>query len=256
MRRRAKHAALPFLGLLASVIIGWTVFVTLSGGDWMPGSRYLVPVVPAVAAFVGIAWSVGTEATSRAAPRSRAVAAAFVAAACLLLGVSFWTKDLLPRLRTGHQEVVDLAAMGRWFERTLPRGTEVATYADGALPYEAGSGIRVIDMLGLTDEFIARHGHRYPFAQIGHAAYDWDYIRRRDPAIVAFDGGGFLSGPLCSVPLVLGDQYVPVTFEHVGGPPLHRWADIDVRRHDAAAIVARLQSDPAYRLHPCPNGPG
>jgi hypothetical protein len=79
----------------------------------------------------------------------------------------------------------DWAGFGRALSRDLGRDSTllIATTASGAIPYY--SGLRTVDMLGLSDAWIARHGDPY-LGTPGHrrrASLD-DLIRRRVTLVI------------------------------------------------------------------------
>jgi len=148
---RARRA-LP--ALLAA--LGWTAVVTLRGGDWMPGSRYLLPLLVVLVA-----------ATAHHADRLRAA---------LVLGFALWgVVQTLPLHEPRPPIVGALAramaehrvqsrwweALGRWLGRSAPPGTTLATGPAGALPY--ASGLPTFDMYGLCSP-VASPGT----GQVGH----------------------------------------------------------------------------------------
>ena len=54
----------------------------------------------------------------------------------------------------------------------------------GAMPYYAGPDIRFIEMLGLNDAYIARHGIRVPDGLPGHSRYDNQYVLAMRPDLI------------------------------------------------------------------------
>jgi len=83
-------------------------------------------------------------------------------------------------------------------ERATP-GTTVAMLSIGALPFYAGPGIRVIDMMGLADAHVARAGVRVPDGLPAHARYDNDYVLARRPELILMAPPGAV--PACARPL-------------------------------------------------------
>jgi hypothetical protein len=130
--------ALP--ALLAA--LGWTAVVTLRGGDWMPGSRYLLPLlvvlVVAAACHAGklraapvvilIAWG-AAQTVPLHEPRPPIVGALARAMAEHRVQSRWWE------------------ALGRWLGGSAPPGTTLATGPAGALPY--ASGLPTFDLYGL-----------------------------------------------------------------------------------------------------------
>jgi hypothetical protein len=144
--------ALP--ALLAA--LGWTAVVTVRGGDWMPGSRYLLPLL--VVLVVAAATRAGRPGTALAA------------------AVTLWGVVQIAPLHEPRPPVVGALAramaehrvqsrwweaLGRWLATAVPPGTTLATGPAGALPY--ASGLPTFDMYGLCSP-VATPGQ----GQVGH----------------------------------------------------------------------------------------
>lgn len=234
------RAMVALLAVLAVVYGGFFVYV---GGDWMPAFRFYAPIVPLFAALAGL----GLAALHGALARSVAVVA--ITAACIASLVTAVTHPMmLDRVRMWEQQVHELANIGAWFDRTLPPGTTIGAFANGALSYHA-EHLVVVDLLGLTDEHIARDGDRDPFGFVGHAASDWNYIvDERRPAVIHDYGSGWLTGPSCGVRPALAGAYEPMLFAPAPG----RWVEVLVRADLVATVGTQLSGDGEYRPVPCP----
>lgn len=155
-----------------------------------------------------------------------------------------------PAIDEWRRQVVELAEIGSWFERFLPDGTVVSTFANGALFYRAGLDLTVVDQLGLTDEHIAHQGQRQPTGVVGHGAYDYRYIvQERRPQVVATTGGGFQRQPSCDVPGPWKGAYAARVFR-VTGQEL--WVTVLLRADVESEMVALLGADAGYDITPCP----
>ncbi len=136
---RRHREALPVL----LPVLGWTVLVVARGGDWMPASRYLLPLLVLLA--VALSWS-----SSRVQ----------VVAAALLVATAAWR--LAPWEEPGRARPGDLwramathrvqcrwwEALGAWLKDHLPAGTRLAVGPAGAVPY--ASGLPTFDLYGLN----------------------------------------------------------------------------------------------------------
>jgi hypothetical protein len=100
--------------------------------------------------------------------------------------------------------------MGQYFREVLPQDTLVAFAGAGAFGYY--SELPLVDTLGLTDEQIARHGHRWEGTLQGHAAYDLEYVRNRRPVVWILRATG-VDAPYFPRP----SGYIPVEFQHLKG---------------------------------------
>jgi hypothetical protein len=156
-------AALPLLSgprriplLLGAVFLCQLAFVLSVGGDWMLGARFLVPVLPAFHLLAAAGLAV-LAAPLRARLGPRALAALAAVAALSVAGGALTERQWLGAGLAAYTERHQRAhiALGRWLRAAAPPGARIALDDCGAVP--ALSGLPAIDLLGLTDPFIARH---------------------------------------------------------------------------------------------------
>lgn len=176
--RQTDPELLAFWALLVGVVIVFTLYVILVGGDWMPAFRFFAPIVPVLVLAIVLAFSWGLGPDAKRVLASRATIAVVATAVALLLVVDFSDVRLIQDVRGHRVDVEQTADVGAWFHSTLPTGTTIATFPNGAISYNAGTGMQMIDMWGLTDEHIARHGKRIPDGAPGHFAYETSTSRR------------------------------------------------------------------------------
>ena len=230
-------------GLVGSFVASLVLIDMIAGGDWMPAWRLFAPVLPLWLIFVACVWH--RNLPNGQPVRLRPAIALVCGAALLMLGISFSNSNLIPRVRLGRSQVAALASQGEWFRETLPPTAAVATYANGALSYNA-SPLTAIDMLGLTDEHIARHGKRLddPATEVGHRAYDYEYIMFRRPDIVIFTGGGFAAEPSCAVSAPFSASYVGASFRFLTDNPTGNFVNVYLRSDEAQQLARELRSHP------------
>ena len=159
--RAAKASGRRALVLLAAVAL-WTLYVAAVGGDFME-FRFMVPVLPLFVAFLVWSWVAGGA--------GRALTLAMTGAlifdsfaheydtsdeAFLMDGAGIETIPALQaHLKDPNQDWATLGkALGASFDERDQ--VSIAVMAAGAIPYY--SDLRTIDMLGLNDAWIARHG--------------------------------------------------------------------------------------------------
>jgi hypothetical protein len=149
-----RRALLPGIAPVAV----WTALVVARGGDWMPGSRYLLPLLVIL---------VAAAASPSLSRWTRLAAPLLTVWACVLLlplpdpsvrfAGSAWRAMAEHRVQSRWWE-----ALGTLLRRTVPEGTTLASGPSGALPY--ASGMRTFDMFGLCSVVTARRaggtGHR------------------------------------------------------------------------------------------------
>lgn len=150
----ARRVRLRGAGMLLAVVLAWLIYLVRIGGGFME-FRFLVPVLP-VAAVLLLA-----PLAADGIVRWRPVLVAGLVAASLLHGQLF-------TFRAGIESISDLSSHlieTRWEDvgRTLgghfgnlEPPVVIATTAAGAVPFY--SGLTAVDMLGLNDPDIARHG--------------------------------------------------------------------------------------------------
>jgi hypothetical protein len=124
--------------------IGWMLLahllaIVLAGGDWMPGYRLLVPILPLYALLAGLGVA---RARTRAAP-------VLLALACALPALDLVTR--IPELRAGEATRARTLELAHWLNA---RAHRVALVDVGLIGY--ATDLEIIDLAGLTDARIAR----------------------------------------------------------------------------------------------------
>jgi arabinofuranosyltransferase len=150
--RRAGAALL----ILAAAIAGACVpFIT--GTDWMPGWRLLMPYLPVAAAAVVVGWA---TASHRAFPRAGWAAPAIalgaaIASACIQLPLQARLAEVVSLRTAGY--ATGHRALAKWLcedGRARP-GDRIALMDIGIIGYVCEDQL-ILDISGLTDRFIAK----------------------------------------------------------------------------------------------------
>jgi hypothetical protein len=153
------------------LIVVFALFFLGVGGDMLQYHRMWVPVLPMFALLLA-------EGVSRV--RHRAIAAFTIAAVvALILPNSFWGRSIAS-LRKGDQFLEDAHLVAERLAE-LPENTLVAANNIGVIGYE--SRVRILDMLGLTDRYIALASGK-ELGIPGHEAHDGQYVLDREPDII------------------------------------------------------------------------
>jgi arabinofuranosyltransferase len=172
-RPRLRSVAVLHLVLAAA----WTAYVIRIGGDFFPAWRQLTYVVVLAGLFV--AFVLGDDLRAPIAPASLRWTASLVVLAAL--GSHFndnWAKDEVWQ----WDGIVVGKTLARMFEHERPL---VAVDAAGAIPY--ASKLPALDMLGLTDRYLAHHRPKsMGAAAMGHELGDASYYLERAPDIICF----------------------------------------------------------------------
>jgi hypothetical protein len=253
LRRRAAGGSAGVDGLVLLVAVGYVAFFVATGGDWMPAWRFFAPVVPLL--VVGCVAIAAESVTDMLPARGRLAPMLTASVAGLLLVTSVWQPSYKPTIDYWHAEVDDLAHVGTWVRDAVPPGTVIATFANGALSYSAGPKVTVVDLLGLTDEHIARAGERDPGGMIGHQAQDPEYVTRvRRPALIFTSGLGYATTPECGTPDPrYAPRYRPALFRVAGA---HRWVVVLLRRDAQDTLRRQLDQAPSHDfVRWCPDRP-
>jgi hypothetical protein len=175
-----RRAVLPGSAVFAFGLL--SVFAT--GPDWMPGFRLLVAYVPigAALAAVGIALLASRSGL-------RPVPAALVLVALLPIGMAVWESPA----RAGYRSHASMRARGyreghlalaRWLNERAAPGDSVALMDIGIVGFECPR-LRVLDITGLTDRFIAHSPG--PFLD---KRFELAYVFDRRPRFLVITLGG------------------------------------------------------------------
>jgi hypothetical protein len=167
---------------LAVLAAGWCLYVVASGGDHMPYSRFLAPMLPLIA----VALAVGL--VPLFAGRGRISAYAAILLALALAVTPLWeatTRGNIPLRNQRHETY--RREIGEFFAgeaKARGRSIAVAVGAVGYIGYYGGDQVRIVDMLGLCDAHIARAGHRDASLLQGHQVGDGLYVLAQRPDFI------------------------------------------------------------------------
>jgi hypothetical protein len=171
---RGPAAARAQTALILGLPAVFLAYVAAVGGDFKATGRFVLPLLGPLGLLA---------AGALAAAGARLGRPWLPVAAALLLGAVDLGRQL-PALRAAADErnAVALrdAAVGRFLHENARPDAVLAIHSAGAVPYY--SGLRTIDMWGLSDKHIGRR----PVATMGqgmagHEKTDYDYVFGRDP---------------------------------------------------------------------------
>jgi arabinofuranosyltransferase len=219
------------------VLVGWSSYVGLVGGDIFPGWRQLVPSVVALGMLLA-------EAAHAASSRFRfgVPAVLGVTLPVLVFGLVFQTKDRENVRAKNELWEHDGRPLGYLLKKAFSaKKPLLAVDAAGALPY--WSELPCLDLLGLNDRYIATHPPpNFGHGGIGHELGDGAYVLRRRPDLIAFNGsvGGrspmFLSGIQLVATREFQREYQLVLAR---GPRARPVGELWIRREGGKVGVAR-----------------
>jgi arabinofuranosyltransferase len=178
-----SRAALRFE---AAFLILFGLALAASGGDSFPLWRFYIPLAPVLflAAARGLNRLLGTLLRPTAL-----VIPGLVLLATLLAPAPGFVRRIA--VEASWREL--WTTMGRTLGRTAPPATSIALCPVGALPY--ASGLKVIDMLGLTDPHIARVAPDRSYVYPGHQRHDGAYVLSRKPDLILLANGPVVAEP-------------------------------------------------------------
>jgi arabinofuranosyltransferase len=158
------------------ILIVFVAMIIYCGGDWMPASRFFVPVLPFLFFLVQEGVRTVWERVKVSDPLYKKRDLIAVLLVAILIGNLYFerkeTRLLVYGTRTGtlYQQYVD---MGKWMRAILPPDSVFAGAEAGILPYY--SKLRFIDMLGIIDPHVAK----LPGGL--HEKYSAEYVLGRKP---------------------------------------------------------------------------
>jgi arabinofuranosyltransferase len=159
----ARGRRVPAAAWIGLSLIGVNaLLIVLAAGDWMPYQRLGVAVWPLVLLIAGWICVTAAEWLGLTMRSAHGVA---VAAVIVLGLLRFEITSFQPDLRSvvaPSEEGGSLLyrQMGELLARSEPAVTVITNIA-GKMPYYAGPRTHVIDLMGLTDRWNARHGDRW-----------------------------------------------------------------------------------------------
>ncbi len=181
--------------LLYIFVLVYTAYIVWVGGDVLYVYRFFVPVVPALYfLFVISAWELGARLI-------RALKVARVTAIVVVLGFAISSYQLsIDHVRTYmffEQNIIrKMHFLGFMMKKHFGPDFSVAASTIGMISYEL-LGHRVIDLLGLTDSYIARNPEQIPGMSSSwkERRFNCNYLLRQNPDVILFSTGYKPSAP-------------------------------------------------------------
>ena len=203
----AAHALLVDL---LSCGAAWSAWVVWIGGDAFPGYRFWIPVLPLAGAVAGwlVAEAAGpapvasgppSDGDAPPAPRApgllrlRRVALIGAAGTGIAVITAAAQHDVELEYTTGREFTGRMLAVGDWLRAQAPSSTVIALNYVGAVPYR--SGLKAIDMLGLTDPVVGQTPIRGRFRFPGHARGNGASVLDREPGLILLGGVSLSDSP-------------------------------------------------------------
>ncbi len=175
---KQQTSLLPFF----LFVPGWIIYVAGVGGDHFRLHRFWLPIIPCLAylaVVLAARWC-----------RSRQLPLRLMVVTAVALLASF----AVATVREGPAGLSEVRGAQRWYElgvwlRThLPPKTVVGSIPIGGIGY--GSGLPILDLVGLTNREIGVDGNVAPEAAAGHRRYNSDHVLRQKPGCIFINFGG------------------------------------------------------------------
>lgn len=202
----------------------YALFVILGGGDWMPLQRFLVHILPALFLLVQVGWS---RLSSLGSDRWRRIGLLLLIGGQVgyLLGSSA-AHRFIEGVGSGPPVPEDSEVV-RFLQQNVHPGDTIALTDAGYIAYRLPLEIRVVDMVGLTDEHIAHRPVQLPGGLLGRGdafgKWDVDYVLAQQPRFVQVNllsqtpEGEFLTN-FTGTTLLVNDPRFREVYRLVSGP--------------------------------------
>ncbi|MGB2979838.1 MAG: tetratricopeptide repeat protein, partial [Candidatus Zixiibacteriota bacterium] len=213
--------------LLMSIVYLYTLYVIVIGGDVLKVHRFFMPVLPLLYLLLVISLR-RLFSGLKGETKVRLVSVCVLLTLCVLF-------FLLPyrwmmEVRVDEKDLVDkMRSVAEYLAKNYGGSLSLAVTTIGSVSYYAGTGTRVIDMLGLTDKHIARNPEEIEGipATWKEKRYNTRYVLSQDPDFIFFPTGYKPSAP-AERALVLNSKFrdnyyvLPVVFEKLGFIPVFK----------------------------------
>jgi arabinofuranosyltransferase len=180
------HERYPYVAYFTLNIAAYAVTVVVAGGDWMPAQRFLAHVLPLVV-LVLHAGSVELLRLLSSFLSNAAAHAGLGVYVVSLASVAVVARFVEPAVPDDHR----LSRPYAWIahvEQRVSEGDTIAVLDAGRVAYELPLGVRIVDVVGLTDGHIAHLDPQLPSGLLGRGdawgKWDIDYVLAQKPLFV------------------------------------------------------------------------
>ncbi|MFH1198471.1 MAG: hypothetical protein V1720_22400 [bacterium] len=186
--------------LLYTLIIGYTLYLIIIGGDVLPAYRFFLPIAPMIFTLFALVTYDFYELLIEKVKKINSLMAILIII-ILIGGINYYnyyktSPELTRQIFMENELIKKMQATGLWLnekQQYTPETLTVAASTIGAISYFSGN-VKIIDLLGLTDEVIAHNPK--PIEQISGKEVGWkernynvDYVLSRKPDYIIFSTG-------------------------------------------------------------------
>lgn len=168
----------------------YLIFIFISGGDWMPLQRFAVHILP----LIYLLSAAGLSRLSkiwRSVPVRTLILLLLVGQLLFLLMISLEQHVIDGQGLTTSNVRDDQQDLAYLRSHVDPNDT-IAVVDAGIYAYALPLDVRVVDIVGLTNEHIAHLNPRFPHGLLGHGdafgKWDTDYILAQKPKLIQITG--------------------------------------------------------------------
>jgi arabinofuranosyltransferase len=230
--RPQREAVIIIAGLLA----GFVIFIFIGGGDWMPMHRFGVHVLPVLYLLVQLGLEQIYVRGGSGREAALLVAVLLVGQAGYLLATSV-EQRFIENVGAGPMIHPDPPRV-RYLVRHARPGDTLAVIDAGLIGYRLPLVVRIVDMVGLTDNHIAHRPVTLPGGLFGRGdafgKWDTDYVLAQRPRMVQVNlvqqlSDGSWATNFTGTTLLVNDPRFRETYRPVEAPGV---SGIFIRRED------------------------
>lgn len=213
--------------LLMSLVYLYTLYVIIIGGDVLKAHRFFLPILPLLyLLFVVVVEKLYVRFKTDLKPRMALIVLLLSIPAVFFFLPHKWIRNV----RAFERQLVDrMQPVAEYLKKNYGAGFSMAVTTIGSVSYYLGTEIKVIDMLGLTDEYISRHPEEIDgiAATWKEGKYNTRYLLSLDPDFILFSTGYKPSAP-AERALLLNSKFrqnyyvIPIPFGKMGFVPIFK----------------------------------
>jgi arabinofuranosyltransferase len=179
--------------LILLLVFVYTLYIVVIGGDVLQAHRFFMPIVPFLYLLVSFALK-KLYLMPQKGSANRTISIFLVIAFSIL--TFFWPRGWIMNVRRAERALCSkMSIVAQNLRKSFGTDFTLAISTIGAISYFTEA--RVIDMLGLTDPYIAKHPEKIPGIQSiwKEKKFNTRYLLSQDPGVIMFSTGLKPSAP-------------------------------------------------------------
>jgi len=181
------------LKLILLLVYVYTLYVTVIGGDVLQAHRFFMPVIPFLYLFLSFSLRKLFLVLMKGFASQRI---SMLVVTAFSVWTFFWPRSWIMNVRRAEQGLCSkMSLSAKRLRETFGTDFTLAISTIGAISYFTEA--RVIDMLGLTDPYIAKHPEKIPgiSSTWKEKKFNTRYLLSQDPDVIMFSTGLKPSAP-------------------------------------------------------------